>query len=382
MDFLTLLALLVFLAWIGLATAHGAFWQPLLDVPAPTPALWPRVTVIVPARDEAAVLPRTLPALLAQDYPGDWKVILVDDHSVDGTAELALRLAAQWNAQDRFRVIKAPPLPPGWSGKLAAMQAGVAASDSDKILFTDADILHLPSSLRLMVARAEADELDLNSWMVRLNCATRAERWLIPAFVFFFGMLYPFGRANDRTSSVAAAAGGAMLVSRTTLEKRGGLARIRNALIDDCALARLIKGQRVEGLSEGRLRLTLTEHAFSLREYKGFGDVHAMIARTAFTQLRHSNLLLLGTVLGLALLFFVPLAAIVWGSVVAGIFGFATWLLMSALYAPMIAFYRLPIWRALTLPVAAFFYLLATLDSARQSWMGQGGAWKGRTEVP
>ena len=368
-------ALLAFLGWLYLAGLHGKFWQPLLEAPVRESGARPSVTIVVPARNEAAVLPQSLPSLLAQDYAGDWKIVLVDDHSADGTSDVARNLAAKSGKAERLHIVKAPDLPSGWSGKVAAMHAGVAQSQSDLILFTDADIWHPKSSLRRLVAEAEGGKLDLLSRMVKLNVASFAERLLIPAFVFFFAMLYPFRKVEDPRSRVAGAAGGVMLARRAVLEKSGGLAGIKAALIDDCALARLIKTHK------GRVRLTLTQDILSLRPYPAIADVWGMIARTAFTQLDYSPILLVGTVMGLGLLFFVPLAAILFGWVWSIALGLAAWLLMSFLYHPTTRFYGLPWFWSFTLPCAALVYLAATVDSARRHWQGRGGAWKGRRQA-
>jgi len=358
---LILLALsgISFASWLYLALLHSSFWRLLFDDPSPGPAVWPSIDIIVPARDEADSLPRTLPSLLAQDYPGAWQIILVDDHSRDATGDIARSLG--------LTVVVPPALPDGWAGKVAAMHAGVAHSHADYILFTDADIAHPPDSLRRLAARAVDKDLALTSRMVRLHCASRAEKLLVPAFVFFFAMLYPFRRAN-------AAAGGVMLVRRRALDAIGGLARIKSALIDDCALAKAIKD------TGGRIELTLIDDIRSLRPYPRFADIHHTIARTAYTQLNYSPWLLAGTCLGMALLFLWPPLSLLTGSPSAAALGGAAWLIMSAIYLPMVRFYRQPAAMAPTLPLAAALYVLATLDSARLHRQGKGGRWKGRTQ--
>ena len=374
----TLLAGFSFLGWLYLTFFQGRFWQLLLPEPSPAPDTWPSVDIIVPARNEAEALPLCLPSLLGQDYPGTWRVLLVDDHSTDNTAELARGIAARKNAMERLKIIAAPEKPADWSGKVAAMQAGVAQSTASYILFTDADIWHPPDSLQKLVARATEQKLDLVSRMVKLHCVSAAERLLIPAFVFFFAMLYPFRRANDADSSVAAAAGGVMLVRREALDNAGGLAQIKSALIDDCALARLIKSN---GGNFRRTELTLSQDIRSLRDYPGTGDIWQMVARSAFTQLRHSALLLAGTVIGMGLLFLMPLLAIIFGNGFTVGIGLLSWLVMALLYMPMVGFYRLPRLWAFTLPFAAFIYIGATIDSARLYWQGKGGQWKGRAQA-
>ncbi len=353
------LSALVLTGWLYLALFHDSFWRLLFDERSADPAAWPSIDIIVPAREEADALPRTLPSLLAQDYPGAWQIILVDDHSRDGTGDIARTLG--------LTVITPPALQEGWAGKVAAMNAGVAHSQADYILFTDADIEHPPDSLRRLAARAVDRDLALTSRMVRLHCASLAEKLLVPAFVFFFAMLYPFRRAN-------AAAGGVMLVRRRALDTIGGLARIKSALIDDCALAKAIRD------TGGRIELTLTDDIRSLRPYPRFADIHHTIARTAYTQLNYSPWLLAGTCLGMALLFLWPPLSLLTASPLAAAFGCAAWLIMSAIYLPMVRFYKQPAAMALTLPLAAALYVLATIDSARLHRQGKGGHWKGRTQ--
>jgi hopene-associated glycosyltransferase HpnB len=376
--FLTLIALLV---WLYLALLHGRFWLPLLDASAPEPKAWPSVDIVVPARNEVESLPRALPSLLAQDYPGKWHINLVDDHSTDGTGRMARQLAYDQGHTDKLTVVEAPDLPEGWSGKVAAMQAGVDQSLCDYILFTDADIEHTKDSLRRLVARAVHDRLDLTSLMVKLHCETLAEKLLIPAFVFFFAMLYPFRRANNPYSRVAAAAGGVMLVRKEALAKSGGLAKIKSALIDDCSLANLIKYHGGGDERPGHIRLTLTHDVISLRRYAALREIMHMIARTAFTQLRYSAPLLVLTTLGLVLLFVAPVLLPFFAGQKAALTGLVTWILMTGLYLPIVRFYGLPWLWALTLPLAALIYITATIDSARRYWQGKGGQWKGRAQA-
>ncbi len=374
------LAWIAVAGWCYLAFAHGRFWEPLLPEAATrAPAVWPSVDIIVPARNEADSLPHSLPSLLKQDYPGRWRVILVDDHSTDGTSDVAANLTEATSGN--LMILSAPDLPPGWSGKVAAMNAGVQYSRADYVLFTDADIKHPSHSLTQLVARAMRDRLDLTSLMVMLRCQSFAEKLLIPAFVFFFAMLYPFRSANDSQLSLAAAAGGVMLVKRHALENIGGLARIKSALIDDCSLAAAIKKNGGEKQSAGRISLTLTQDVHSLRPYPEIKDIWNMVARTAYTQLKYSPLLLTGTIIGMAILYLIPLLMIIFGHGVFSVTGFAVWALMSVLYLPTVLFYRLmPFW-AVTLPLAAGIYMAATIDSAHRYHRGQGGQWKGRSQA-
>lgn len=376
------------LVWLWLLCGRHGFWRvepPLESEPVPQLKAWPAVAAVVPARDEAALIEGTLGALLAQDYPGALAVVLVDDHSVDGTAAGARRIGA--TAERSLEVVEAPVLPAGWSGKLWALESGLrraveVAPEAAYVLLTDADILHPPDGLARLVAKAEAERLDLVSLMVRLHCSSLWERLLVPPFVFFFRLLYPFKGVGDPGSRVAAAAGGCMLVRRSALHQAGGIAAIRGALIDDVALARAIK-RRPGG---GRLWLGLSAATRSLRRYERLGELWAMVARTADTQLRHSLVLLALTMLGLIVTFVVPPLALVLG-VVRGeaglaILGGLAFSGMALAFRPMVRFYGLRAGWALTLPLAAVLYGAMTLDSAWQHRRGTGGRWKGRVMTP
>lgn len=355
--------------------------------PRPAPAAWPRVRIVVPAHDEAEVLPAALPALLAQDYPGDWRVLLVDDRSRDGTAEVARRLgeAAGPGAAGRLQVVEGGPLPEGWAGKVWAMAQGVAAAEADEpayLLLTDADIRHAPGSLAALVAEAERDGLALTSRMARLNCASRVEKLLVPPFVLFFNLLYPMRRVNDPRSRVAAAAGGCVLVRRDALAAAGGMAVIRGEIIDDVNLGRAVK-------APGRpIRLALSRSdVVSLREYRSLGPVWRMVRRTAFTQLGHSWAMLALTAIGLALLFALPpvltvIGAVLatvggepgWGGALAGM-GVAGWMATAAVAWRGTRFFGLAPGWALTLPLAGVLYGGMTLDSGRQHLLGRRRVW-------
>lgn len=402
-------ALLSAAAWLYLVVGHGRFWLADQRLPASSgdeaPAGgWPSVAVIVPARDEAAVLPLTLPTLLGQDYPGKLRIVLVDDASTDGTAQLAEKLAAE--QPDRaFEVVHSNGPPPGWAGKVAAMNRGFdatarsaqsepARSESERsqsgrsgspdfVLFTDADIAHSADSLRRLVTFGEARGLDLVSLMVRLRTETAAERAIVPAFVYSFAQLYPFPQVNRARSRVAAAAGGCMLVRRNALVEVGGLSRIAGARIDDVALGRLLKR------SGHRIWLGLTTSVHSVRPYPRLADLWDMIARSAYVQLRHSPLLLGGTLLGLLLLYAVPplfglafpAAALAGGGgwqTVTATAALAAWALMLVSYLPTLRLYRIASWRAALLPLVMMLYGAMTFDSARRHYRGSGGRWKGR----
>ncbi|WP_406195859.1 glycosyltransferase [Kitasatospora sp. NBC_01560] len=372
------IAVLSLLVWLWLACCHGMFWRTDVRLPPRRPpARWPQVAVVVPARDEAEVLPVSLPSLLAQKYPGRARVILVDDHSADGSGELAAALAAPGGPG--LTVTTPPPLPAGWTGKLWALRHGVelAGPDPEYLLLTDADIAHGPDSLAELVAAAESNRLDLVSQMARLRVETGWERLIVPAFVYFFAQLYPFRRSNRPGARTAAAAGGCSLVRRDTLERIGGVAAIRGAVIDDVSLARLVKA------GGGRTWLGLAEQVDSVRPYPRLAELWRMVSRSAYAQLRHSVPLLAGTVAGLALVYLVPpvatLAGLAAGRWTVAAAGGAAWALMTGTFLPMLRYYRQPAPAALLLPFTAALYLLMTVDSAVQHWRGRGAAWKGRT---
>ena len=360
--------------WIVLIAGRGGFWlareRDTRDVP-PEPAAWPEVTAVVPARDEAEVIARSIGSLLAQDYPGAFRVILVDDSSSDGTAELARQTAGG----ERLAILTGQPLAPGWTGKLWAVSQGVAqAGQAPRYLWlTDADIAHSPDTLRSLVARAEARGLVMVSLMAKLRCESLAERALVPAFVFFFQLLYPFARVN-RLTGIGAAAGGCMLVRNDALAAAGGIKAIRNALIDDCALGAALKRQ-------GRIWLALTGRSQSIRGYETVGTIVAMIARSAYAQLGYNPLALIGTIVGLALVYLVPPMLALFGHDLARLAGVSAWALMALSFQPMLCFYRRsPLW-GLTLPAIAAFYAGCTLLSAWQQFRGRGGMWKGRAQA-
>lgn len=360
-------------AWLYLLLLHGRFWRirPLLAPADPLPehSASLRIAVVIPARDEARTISECVRSLIRQDWPGELHIWVVDDSSADRTAEIAREAGG-----GRVSVLPAGTLPRGWTGKLWALECGTREARlflPDFLLFTDADIVHAPDSIRHLVARAETSRRDLVSVMVRLHCESLAERLLIPAFVFFFFMLYPPGWIARSDRRAAGAAGGCILIRLAALERIGGLAAIRGELIDDCALARHVKR------SGGSLWLGLSDSTRSIRPYVSFRDVRAMISRTAFTQLRYSPLLLAGTVLGMSLLYVVPVAAAVAG----GLIGAAAWTVMAVAFMPMLRFYRQPFSAAMLLPVAGLFYTAATVESAIRYWTGRGGAWKGRHQA-
>ncbi|MBA6433714.1 glycosyltransferase [Streptomyces sp. GMR22] len=391
-------------AWLWLLLGQGFFWRTDVTLPRtgpegsgppepvgfgpPEPAIWPSVAVVVPARDESAVLPASLPSLLAQDYPGPAEIFLIDDGSSDGTGKLARELADEHGGLPL--TVDSPGEPgPGWTGKLWAVRHGMALATTrlatdrkdgggvDYLLLTDADIAHEPDSLRELVRAAETNGLDLVSQMARLRVVTYWERLIVPAFVYFFAQLYPFRWVNRPRGRTAAAAGGCVLLRREAAERAGVPEAIRQAVIDDVALARTVKR------SGGRIWLGLADRVDSVRPYPRLGELWRMVSRSAYTQLRHNPLLLLVTVAGLAVVYLVPPAAVVAG-VLTGrpvplALGAAAWALMAGSYIPMLRYYRQTLWLAPLLPLTALLYLLMTVDSAVRHHLGQGAAWKGRT---
>lgn len=398
---LTVLSLAV---WVGLLYFRGQFWRTdqRLDHQATEPQFWSSVYAIVPARNEASLLPVTLRSLLRQDYPGSFTTILVDDHSTDGTATVAHCVAADLgiNSVDRpttdeqlppfdkfqLHILCAQPLPPGWTGKLWALEQGIRQAQTitpspDYFLLTDADIEHDPGNLRQLVAKAQQEDLDLVSLMVRLRCESFWEQLLIPAFVFFFQKLYPFRWVNDPCKATAAAAGGCILISREALIRIGGIQAVRQALIDDCALAHAVKSSGQPN-GKGQIWLGLSNSTQSRRPYPSLATIWEMVARTAFTQLNYSPWLLLGTLMGMSFVYVVPPVSTVVGALTGNwpvaIAGLSSWLLMAYSYLPTIRFYRCSPLLAFCLPIIAFFYTLMTLDSAFRHWQKRGGTWKGR----
>lgn len=363
-DLSLAIALLALAAWLYLIFAHGRFWQSAPELPAAMPPEFPEVDIIVPARDEAETIGPVIASLLAQEYGGRYRVILVDDNSTDGTAALA-------GAAANLKIISLKSKPPEWSGKLWALSRGVADSSAPVMLFTDADIVHEPGHLSSLVAELLRSGADMVSEMVRLNCTSLAERALVPAFIYFFQLLYPFRRVNDPSSPVAAAAGGTVLIRREALRRSGGIEAIKDALIDDVALAKSVK-------KSGRIFLGHSALAASIRPYPHFSDIRHMISRTAFTQLRYSTTLLILSLLGLTLIWLVPPAAALAGHGAVAVCGLTAWGLSAVSYLPTLARYgRNRLW-ALALPVIALFYMAATVGSALDYWRGRGARWKNR----
>ncbi|MGX1760811.1 glycosyltransferase [Streptomyces lydicus] len=369
------------LAWVWLLLGQGFFWRTDVRLPERRdPERWPSVAVVVPARDEAAVLPDSLPSLLGQKYPGRAEVFLVDDGSTDGTGALARELAAARGGLPL--TVSSPGEPgPGWTGKLWAVRQGIALARErvapEYLLLTDADIAHEPDSLRELVAAARSADLDVVSQMARLRVVTFWERLIVPAFVYFFGQLYPFRWVNRPGARTAAAAGGCVLLRREAAERAGIPEAIRHAVIDDVALARAVRR------TGGTVWLGLADRVDSVRPYPRPAELWRMVSRSAYAQLRHRPLLLLGTVLGLALVYLAPpcalMAGLADGDTTAAALGGTAWAVMSGTYLPMLRYYGQRPWWAPLLPFTALLYLLMTVDSAVQHYRGRGAAWKGRT---
>ncbi|MFZ0723719.1 MAG: glycosyltransferase [Xanthobacteraceae bacterium] len=376
-----LLASIVLAIWLYLIAARGGFWRLAErdDAPVSPPGAWPAVTTVIPARDEAECVGQTVTSLLRQNYPGELTVIVVDDQSRDATADVARGAATLIGAGERLTVLPGRPLPAGWTGKLWAQQQGVefavnVAAPPAYLLLTDADIVYAEDAVTNLVARAEERGLVLTSLMVKLRCKSFAERMFVPAFIFFFQMLYPFAWANNPRRSTAAAAGGCMLVRRDALQQAGGLAAIRDALIDDCALAKLLK-------RHGPISIALTDRVHSVRAYPAIGDIRRMVSRSAYAQLNYSPLLLAGTVVGLALTYLAPVALALFAGGVPQLIGLFTWLLMAFAFRRTLRFYGLSIPWAPLLPAIAAMYMAFTVDSAYQHARGRGGMWKGRAQA-
>jgi hopene-associated glycosyltransferase HpnB len=383
---------MVLAIWLYLLLGRGGFWLarerdsdvvvgqgPSAGSLGSLSESWPTIAAVIPARDEADCVGETVGSLLRQDYPGAFTVILVDDQSRDGTADVARRAAAAAGAADRLTVLSGRALPKGWTGKLWAQHQGVEAARTlprppDYLLLTDADIAYAPHELTRLAARARGRGYVLTSLMAKLRCESLAERIFVPAFIFFFQMLYPFAWANNPRRGTAAAAGGCMLVRLETLQAAGGMASIRAALIDDCALAKVLK-------AHGPIWLGLTEGVRSLRAYPRVEDIRRMVSRTAYAQLGYSPLILAGTVAGLAITYLAPVALTLFAAGAARALGVLAWLAMALAFQPILRFYRLsPLW-GLALPAIAAAYMAFTVDSAYQHARGRGGMWKGRAQA-
>jgi hopene-associated glycosyltransferase HpnB len=378
-----ILGIVTLAIWLHLFFGRGWFWRvknfDANEDRAKPQVVFPKIVAVVPARNEAKTIGEVVTSLVRQDYWGAFFIVIVDDHSDDETAAIANRVSMEHGAEEKVRVVTASALPAGWTGKLWALNEGVVTADAEApafYWFTDADITHAPDALRRLVARAEQNNLGLASFMVLLQAKTLPERALIPAFLYFFLMLYPPRWIVDEDLSTAGAAGGCVLLRREALDRIGGLASIRGEVIDDCALARAVKE------SGGRVWMGLTRESASLRAYGTFGEIRDLIARTAFTQLRYSTLFLAGTLAGMFLTYLAPVMLLFVHDSTARLLGLLAWVLMTLSFLPTVRFYRLSAAWAPLLPLTALFYSYATWLSAVRYWMGKGGLWKGRAQAP
>lgn len=377
-----LIAALALAIWIYLIAGRGDFWRTQkFDDLAPAPGLmdWPSIAVVVPARDEAAGVGDCVRSILGQPYPGVLSMVLVDDQSQDGTAQLARDAAAAIGAAERLTVLQGRPLPSGWTGKLWAVKQGLTLVESrpsppDYVLLTDADIVYSGDVLMRLVARAQGEKLAMTSIMAKLRCESLAEKYLIPAFIFFFGMLYPFGWVRSRTRATGAAAGGCILARWDALKGAGGIDAIRGSLIDDCALGARLKAQ-------GPVWLGFSQNVKSVRASDTVGDVGQMISRSAYAQLRYSLVLLIGTIIAMSIVFLAPVAIAVFGHGLAAVFAAAAWLLMALAFQPTLRYYGQPALWGPALPAIAIAYMVFTVNSALQHFQGRGGMWKGRAQA-
>jgi hopene-associated glycosyltransferase HpnB len=378
-----LIASLSCVIWVYLLGARGGFWRATqrddaFQRIASEDVHWPRVVAVIPARDEGTVIGETIVSLLRQDYRGSFTLIVVDDHSSDNTATATRHAAAEEGASDRVTVLAAPSLPEGWTGKLWALHQGVSysqglAEPADYLLLTDADIRYAGDTLTRLVLHALCERLVLTSFMAKLSCRSFAERALIPAFIFFFQMLYPVAWVNRTDRASAAAAGGCMLVQRRSLQAAGGVGAIRGELIDDCALARLLKGQ-------GPIWLGLTRRVCSIRSYRSIGEIRRMVVRAAYAQLRFSPWWLAGTAAAMTITFVAPPVFALCGSGVVQLLGGMGWALMALAFQPILRFYGVSPWWGVALPAIAATYLVFTFESVYQHMRGRGGEWKGRIQ--
>ena len=377
----TAIALASCTVWLYLAAFRGGFWRAdVRDAPAANKGQsigdWPRIAVVIPARDEVLVIGESLESLLLQRYAGELSIVVVDDHSQDGTVALAEELALRHGSRRRVSVISASALPAGWTGKLWAIHEGIAHIErgidpAEFFLLSDADICYGNDALADLVSRAIDDNLVLTSLMAKLRCESAAERFMIPAFIFFFQMLYPFSWVARRDRTTAAAAGGCMLIRRDAYVRAGGVETIRSALIDDCSLARRLKDQ-------GAIWLGLTERVRSLRAYPSLATIRQMVVRTAYAQLLFSPLLLTLTVISMSITFLAPPLLLLAGPALAKPLALAAWAAMAFLFQPTLRLYRVSAWYGFALPAIAAFYLALTVESAYQHSRGRGGVWKGR----
>ena len=378
MIILTILSSISLMIWLYLALLHGNFWNPPSIKKAKKISKYPEITILIPARNEAKYIKNSLMSLLRQNYEGKYRAIVVDDSSSDATLEIVKGISKKNN---KIHVMQGKVLKEGWAGKVWAQYQGInfikkKFPNSKYILFTDADIAHSPNNLKNLTIKAESESLDLVSLMVLLKANNFSEKILIPAFVFFFQKLYPFEWVNDPRRKIAAAAGGCMLVNYFTLKKSGGIEKIKNQIIDDCALARILK-------KNGRIWLGITKETKSLRNYKKISEIWSMVTRSAYDQLNYSILLLIICAFGMFCTYMIPVIALSVGFFDENNYLFFTgliaWFIMSYTYIPTLRNFNEKSFMATFLPIASIFYTLTTIDSARMHLWGSGGSWKDRS---
>ena len=373
------IAVLSLLIWLNCLLLRGGYWRAVTTdrVPTPAPPEWPTIVAVIPARNEEDSIAQSLVSLLEQDYPGRLSIVLVDDNSEDATAAIAERIRSESESRVTLTILRGDSLPQYWTGKLWAMKQGIDAAKQtqpDFLLLTDADIVYEPDVVRWLAAHSVSNDTVLTSLMAKLRCESFAERAFVPTFVYFFQMLYPFAWVNDARRMTAAAAGGCMLVKADALAQAGGIAVIRDALIDDCSLAKVMK-------SQGPIWLGLTQRVHSIRASEAISDIHTMVSRSAYAQLRYSPILLLGTLFGMALTYWAPPLLAIFGHGAARALALGTWAAMTVSFWPILRFYGLtPLW-APALPAIATGYMAFTLSSALQHFSGRGGRWKGRYQA-
>lgn len=375
---ITGIAALSLIIWLYLLLFRGGYWLSSVrdDAVPPAPPALPHVVAVIPARNEADSIADSLGSLLAQDYQGRFSIVLVDDNSEDATAAIAERLA-QAAPKVPLTVLRGAPLPDGWTGKLWAVKQGIAQASKespDFLLLTDADIVYEPNVVSWLASHGVSGRYVLTSLMAKLRCETLAERTFIPAFIYFFEMLYPFRWVNNPHKKLAAAAGGCMLVKAGALARAGGIEAIRDALIDDCTLGKVMKAQ-------GPIWLGLTDRVHSIRPSAGIGDIHAMVSRSAYAQLGYSPILLALTIVGMALTYWVTPLAALFGDGTIRLLGLGTWALIAVTFWPTLRFYGLSAFWSLALPAIATAYMAFTVSSALQHMLGRGGRWKGRNQA-